>query len=90
MDVVVAKPRGFCAGVDRAIKVVEVALETYGAPVYVRKQIVHNSHVVARLAARGAVFVEELADVRRRRCGCRTGSARRRRCSRRRVRGGCG
>jgi 4-hydroxy-3-methylbut-2-enyl diphosphate reductase len=63
MDVVVAKPRGFCAGVDRAIKVVEVALETYGAPVYVRKQIVHNSHVVARLAARGAVFVEELADV---------------------------
>src|ERR1700712_1971733 len=62
-QVVVAAPRGYCAGVDRAVVTVEKALEAYGAPVYVRKQIVHNRHVVENLAARGAVFVEELAEV---------------------------
>ena len=61
--VLLAKPRGYCAGVDRAVQAVEVALERYGAPVYVRKQIVHNKHVVASLEKRGAVFVEETADV---------------------------
>ena len=55
-----ASPRGFCAGVDRAIQIVERALEAYGAPVYVRHEIVHNRHVVARLADMGAVFVDEL------------------------------
>ena len=55
-----ASPRGFCAGVDRAIQIVERSLETYGAPVYVRHEIVHNRHVVARLAEMGAVFVQEL------------------------------
>ncbi|SDU96686.1 4-hydroxy-3-methylbut-2-enyl diphosphate reductase [Microlunatus sagamiharensis] len=62
-QVVVAAPRGYCAGVDRAVITVEKALEAYGAPVYVRKQIVHNRHVVEDLAARGAVFVEELDEV---------------------------
>jgi 4-hydroxy-3-methylbut-2-enyl diphosphate reductase len=61
--VLVAKPRGYCAGVDRAVQAVEVALEQFGAPVYVRKQIVHNKHVVAELEKRGAVFVEEAAQV---------------------------
>ena len=61
--VLLAKPRGYCAGVDRAVQTVEIALELYGAPVYVRKQIVHNSHVVASLEARGAVFVEEAKEV---------------------------
>src|SRR6478672_7699394 len=61
--VLLAKPRGYCAGVDRAVQTVEMALERYGAPVYVRKQIVHNSHVVASLEARGAVFVEEAGEV---------------------------
>ncbi|MGZ3299088.1 MAG: 4-hydroxy-3-methylbut-2-enyl diphosphate reductase, partial [Asticcacaulis sp.] len=55
-----ATPRGFCAGVDRAIQIVERALELYGAPVYVRHEIVHNKHVVDRLKALGAVFVKEL------------------------------
>jgi 4-hydroxy-3-methylbut-2-enyl diphosphate reductase len=55
-----AAPRGYCAGVDRAVQTVERALELYGAPVYVRKEIVHNKHVVAQLRERGAVFVEEL------------------------------
>ncbi|MDP3658783.1 4-hydroxy-3-methylbut-2-enyl diphosphate reductase, partial [Phenylobacterium sp.] len=55
-----ASPRGFCAGVDRAIQIVERAIEKYGAPVYVRHEIVHNRHVVERLRALGAVFVEEL------------------------------
>ncbi len=58
-----AAPRGFCAGVDRAIKIVEMALEKWGAPVYVRHEIVHNRHVVDDLAAKGAVFVEELDEV---------------------------
>jgi 4-hydroxy-3-methylbut-2-enyl diphosphate reductase len=53
-------PRGFCAGVDRAIQIVERAIEKYGAPVYVRHEIVHNRHVVDRLKALGAIFVEEL------------------------------
>ena len=60
---VLAAPRGYCAGVDRAVITVEKALEAYGAPVYVRKQIVHNRHVVEDLEARGAVFVDELAEV---------------------------
>lgn len=59
-SVLLASPRSFCAGVERAIDVVERALRQYGAPVYVRRQIVHNAHVVAELEARGAVFVEEL------------------------------
>ncbi len=59
----IAAPRGFCAGVDRAIRIVEVALEKYGAPVFVRHEIVHNKTVVDGLAAKGAVFVEELDEV---------------------------
>jgi 4-hydroxy-3-methylbut-2-enyl diphosphate reductase len=58
-----AGPRGFCAGVDRAIDIVEMALEVHGPPIYVRHEIVHNRHVVDRLRDRGAVFVDELADV---------------------------
>ena len=61
--VLLASPRGFCAGVERAIETVERALELYGAPVYVRKQIVHNAHVVRELESRGAVFVSEVDDV---------------------------
>ncbi len=61
--VLLASPRGYCAGVDRAVITVEKALETYGAPVYVRKQIVHNKHVVETLQERGAVFVEENDEV---------------------------
>jgi 4-hydroxy-3-methylbut-2-en-1-yl diphosphate reductase len=57
--VLLAKPRGYCAGVDRAVQTVEMALERFGAPVYVRKQIVHNTHVVKTLEERGAIFVEE-------------------------------
>jgi len=61
--VLLAAPRGYCAGVDRAVDIVEVALQTYGAPIYVRKQIVHNLHVVRRLEAKGAIFVDELDEV---------------------------
>jgi 4-hydroxy-3-methylbut-2-enyl diphosphate reductase len=61
--VLLAKPRGYCAGVDRAVQTVEKALERFGAPVYVRKQIVHNTHVVRTLEQRGAVFVEEAEEV---------------------------
>ncbi len=61
--VLLAKPRGYCAGVDRAVQTVEEALDLYGAPIYVRKQIVHNKHVVATLEARGAIFVEENEEV---------------------------
>jgi 4-hydroxy-3-methylbut-2-en-1-yl diphosphate reductase len=61
--VLLAKPRGYCAGVDRAVQTVERALETYGAPIYVRKQIVHNKHVVSELEKRGAIFVEENEEV---------------------------
>ena len=63
LRVLLAKPRGYCAGVDRAVVAVEKALETYGAPVYVRKEIVHNRHVVNTLAERGAVFVEDTDQV---------------------------
>lgn len=59
----IIKPRGFCAGVERAIRVVEMALQEFGPPIYVRREIVHNSHVVARLRRQGAVFVEELDEV---------------------------
>ncbi|MGZ5410045.1 MAG: 4-hydroxy-3-methylbut-2-enyl diphosphate reductase [Aeromicrobium sp.] len=62
-NVLLAAPRGYCAGVDRAVITVEKALDLYGAPVYVRKQIVHNKHVVAGLEERGAIFVEELDEV---------------------------
>ncbi|GII64461.1 4-hydroxy-3-methylbut-2-enyl diphosphate reductase [Sphaerisporangium krabiense] len=61
--VLVAKPRGYCAGVDRAVQTVEKALDLYGAPVYVRKQIVHNTHVVQTLEKRGAIFVDETEEV---------------------------
>ncbi len=63
MRLLLAAPRGFCAGVDRAIKIVEVALEQHGAPVYVRHEIVHNRFVVDSLKAKGAIFVEELDEV---------------------------
>jgi len=61
--VLLARPRGYCAGVDRAVQTVEEALKLYGPPIYVRKQIVHNKHVVATLEARGAIFVEENEEV---------------------------
>jgi 4-hydroxy-3-methylbut-2-enyl diphosphate reductase len=63
LEVLIAAPRGFCAGVDRAIKIVELAIEQHGPPVYVRHEIVHNRFVVDRLAGMGAVFVDELDDV---------------------------
>jgi 4-hydroxy-3-methylbut-2-en-1-yl diphosphate reductase len=63
MQVLLANPRGFCAGVDRAIDIVERALELFGPPIYVRHEVVHNRHVVERLRALGAVFVDELAEV---------------------------
>jgi 4-hydroxy-3-methylbut-2-en-1-yl diphosphate reductase len=63
MEVMLANPRGFCAGVERAIEIVERALELHGAPIYVRHEIVHNKYVVENLRAKGAVFVEELDDV---------------------------
>ena len=63
LTILLAAPRGFCAGVDRAIQIVERAIEDYGAPVYVRHEIVHNRFVVETLEAKGAVFVEELAEV---------------------------
>ncbi|HEX6017063.1 MAG TPA: 4-hydroxy-3-methylbut-2-enyl diphosphate reductase [Burkholderiaceae bacterium] len=62
-EVTLAQPRGFCAGVDRAIEIVRRALERFGAPIYVRHEIVHNSYVVADLKAKGAIFIEDLADV---------------------------
>src|SRR5438309_10954953 len=63
LRVLLCSPRGFCAGVDRAIQIVELALERYGAPVYVRHEIVHNRYVVEALEAKGAVFVEELDQI---------------------------
>ncbi|MEO6032012.1 MAG: 4-hydroxy-3-methylbut-2-enyl diphosphate reductase [Burkholderiaceae bacterium] len=62
-EIVLAEPRGFCAGVDRAIEIVERALVKFGAPIYVRHEIVHNTYVVAELQAKGAIFIEDLADV---------------------------
>jgi 4-hydroxy-3-methylbut-2-enyl diphosphate reductase len=63
MDILLANPRGFCAGVDRAIEIVERALETFGAPIYVRHEVVHNRYVVEKLRGQGAVFVDELDEV---------------------------
>jgi 4-hydroxy-3-methylbut-2-enyl diphosphate reductase len=63
MEIILAIPRGFCAGVDRAIEIVEKALETFGAPIYVRHEVVHNRFVVESLRQRGAVFVDELQEV---------------------------
>ncbi|MCS5143918.1 hypothetical protein FQV31_27400, partial [Klebsiella pneumoniae subsp. pneumoniae] len=60
LALLIAAPRGFCAGVDRAIRIVELAIEKHGAPVYVRHEIVHNKFVVDTLKAKGAIFVEEL------------------------------
>lgn len=62
-EVLLAQPRGFCAGVDRAIEIVERALAEFGAPIYVRHEIVHNAYVVADLRSKGAIFIEELQDV---------------------------
>ena len=62
-EIVLAEPRGFCAGVDRAIEIVERALQKFGAPIYVRHEIVHNTYVVNDLKAKGAIFIEDLADV---------------------------
>jgi len=62
-EILLAQPRGFCAGVDRAIEIVERALVQFGAPIYVRHEIVHNAYVVADLRSKGAIFIEELADV---------------------------
>ena len=63
MRVLLANPRGFCAGVDRAIEIVEVALARFGPPIYVRHEIVHNRHVVEGLREKGAIFIEDPADV---------------------------
>lgn len=62
-DVLLAEPRGFCAGVDRAIEIVERAIQKFGAPIYVRHEIVHNTYVVNDLKAKGAIFIEDLAEV---------------------------
>src|SRR3954471_8814591 len=62
-ELLLAQPRGFCAGVDRAIEIVERALQQFGAPIYVRHEIVHNAYVVEDLRRKGAIFIEELADV---------------------------
>ena len=62
MDILLANPRGFCAGVERAIAIVERALEKFGAPIYVRHEVVHNKFVCDDLRAKGAVFIEELSE----------------------------
>ena len=63
MQIILANPRGFCAGVDRAIEIVERALQTLGAPIYVRHEVVHNTYVVNDLKNKGAIFVDELSEV---------------------------
>ena len=63
MQIVLANPRGFCAGVDRAIEIVDQAIDTFGAPIYVRHEVVHNRTVVDGLNKKGAIFIEELSDV---------------------------
>ena len=63
MEVLLANPRGFCAGVDRAIEIVERAIQMFGAPIYVRHEVVHNRHVVNDLRQKGAIFVDELDQV---------------------------
>src|SRR5512141_2501226 len=65
MEILLANPRGFCAGVDRAIEIVERALELFGAPIYVRHEVVHNRFVVENLRTKGAVFVDELDQIPR-------------------------
>ena len=82
--VLLAGPRSFCAGVERAIETVERALDRFGAPVFVRRQIVHNTHVVAGLEARGAVFVEEVDEVPTAPRSCSPPTASLRRCTTRR------
>ena len=86
--VLLASPRGYCAGVERAVETVEKALELYGPPVYVRKQIVHNLHVVRDLEARGAVFVDEETRFRPARPSSSPRTASPRPCMRTRLRGG--
>jgi 4-hydroxy-3-methylbut-2-enyl diphosphate reductase len=61
--IILAQPRGFCAGVHRAVDIVERAIEKFGAPIYVRHEIVHNKHVVDRLTNKGAIFVDEILDI---------------------------
>ena len=76
-EILLAEPRGFCAGVDRAIDIVEAAIAKFGRPIYVRHEIVHNTYVVNDLKAKGAIFIEELSDVPREQSGAgRSRSAR--------------
>ena len=84
MDVLLANPRGFCAGVDRAIAIVEQALSQFGAPIYVRHEVVHNKFVVDDLRAKGAIFVEELDEVPAGAPSCSARTACRGRCRPRR------
>ena len=64
IKILLSAPRGFCAGVDRAIEIVKLSLKKYGAPIYVRHEIVHNKHVVDSLKVLGAIFIEELSEVK--------------------------